>query len=27
MEKFQEHEKIILKAFGWTQTFKEKYGK
>ncbi|MFA5643099.1 MAG: hypothetical protein WC949_00850 [Candidatus Paceibacterota bacterium] len=27
MERFQEHEKIILKAFGWTQTFKEKYGK
>ena len=22
MEKFQEHEKILLKAFGWEQTFK-----
>jgi hypothetical protein len=26
MEKFHEHEKILLKAFGWEQTFKEKYG-
>jgi len=23
---FEEHEKIILKAFGWDQTLKEKYG-
>ncbi|MDD5627413.1 MAG: hypothetical protein PHW01_05410 [Patescibacteria group bacterium] len=25
MRKFQEHEKILLKAFGWEQTLKEKY--
>jgi len=24
MERFQEHEKILLKAFGWEQTLKEK---
>jgi hypothetical protein len=26
MEKFQEHEKSLLKIFGWEQTLKEKYG-
>jgi len=26
MRKFQEHEKILLKEFGWEQTLKEKYG-
>ena len=26
MERFQEHEKILLKAFGWKQTVREKYG-
>ena len=26
MERFQEHEKILLKVFGWEQTLKEKYG-
>jgi hypothetical protein len=26
MVKFQEHEKILLKVFGWEQTLKEKYG-
>ena len=26
MEKFQEHEKILLKVFGWEQTLREKYG-
>lgn len=26
MKRFQEHEKILLKAFGWKQTLKEKYG-
>ncbi|MGB5933292.1 MAG: hypothetical protein WBH57_09530 [Anaerolineae bacterium] len=26
MEKFQEHEKFLLKTFGWTQTLREKYG-
>lgn len=26
IEKFKEHEKILLKAFGWGQTLKEKYG-
>lgn len=25
MRKFQEHEKILLKVFGWEQTLKEKY--
>lgn len=25
MAKFQEHEKILLKVFGWEQTLKEKY--
>jgi hypothetical protein len=25
MEKFQEHEKILLKVFGWEQTLREKY--
>jgi len=25
-KKFQENEKILLKAFGWEQTLKEKYG-
>lgn len=27
MERFQEHEKILLKTFGWKQTLREKYGK
>ena len=26
MGRFQEHERILLKAFGWEQTLKEKYG-
>jgi hypothetical protein len=26
MEKFQEHERILLKTFGWKQTLREKYG-
>ena len=26
IEKFKEHEKILLKSFGWTQTLKDKYG-
>lgn len=26
MKKFKEHEKFLLKIFGWTQTLKEKYG-
>ena len=26
MRRFQEHEKILLKVFGWEQTLKEKYG-
>ncbi|MGB8523770.1 MAG: hypothetical protein WCD43_12445 [Candidatus Acidiferrales bacterium] len=26
MQKFQEHEKVLLKVFGWKQTLKEKYG-
>lgn len=26
MDKFQEHEKNLLKVFGWEQTLKEKYG-
>ena len=26
MREFQENEKILLKAFGWEQTLKEKYG-
>ena len=26
MEKFQEHEKFLLKIFGWEQTLREKYG-
>lgn len=26
MHTFQEHEKILLKVFGWEQTLKEKYG-
>ena len=26
MKKFQEHEKNLLKIFGWEQTLKEKYG-
>ncbi len=26
LKAFQEHEKILLKAFGWDQTLKEKYG-
>ena len=26
MRRFQEHERILLKAFGWEQTLKEKYG-
>jgi hypothetical protein len=26
MEKFQEHERILLKSFGWKQTLREKYG-
>jgi len=25
MKKFQEHEKFLLKVFGWEQTLKEKY--
>jgi hypothetical protein len=25
MEKFKEHEKFLLKTFGWKQTLKEKY--
>lgn len=26
MEKFKEHEKFLLKIFGWEQTLREKYG-
>lgn len=26
IEKFREHEKFLLKTFGWEQTLKEKYG-
>lgn len=26
MEEFKEHEKFLLKIFGWKQTFREKYG-
>lgn len=26
MEKFKEHEKFLLKTFGWVDTLKEKYG-
>lgn len=26
MAEFREHEKFLLKTFGWTQTLKEKYG-
>ncbi|MEE8400766.1 MAG: hypothetical protein V3R86_01250, partial [Candidatus Hydrothermarchaeaceae archaeon] len=26
MEKFKEHEKFLLKTFGWKQTLREKYG-
>jgi hypothetical protein len=26
MDKFQEHERILLKTFGWKQTLREKYG-
>jgi hypothetical protein len=26
IEKFQEHEKLLLKVFGWKQTLREKYG-
>jgi hypothetical protein len=26
MEQFKEHEKFLLKIFGWVQTLKEKYG-
>jgi len=26
MEKFKEHEKFLLKTFGWEQTLREKYG-
>ena len=26
MKKFQEHEKFLLRVFGWEQTLKEKYG-
>ena len=25
LRRFQEHEKILLKAFGWEQTLREKY--
>ena len=26
MKEFKEHDKFLLKTFGWKQTFKEKYG-
>ena len=26
LEEFREHEKFLLKVFGWTQTLRDKYG-
>jgi hypothetical protein len=26
MNEFKEHDKFLLKAFGWKETLKEKYG-